>query len=87
MALALIVASCGRMCVEKMWIVFRALPKRTNAQRRARTRFSRMFDSKGMGQLDVVPDVVTMWSQLDEVLPRSRRSPSAPNITLKKLRV
>ena len=41
----------------------------------------------GRVQLDVVPDVVPMWSQLDAVLPTSRRSPRAPNITLTKIRL
>jgi len=39
----------------------------------------------GRVQLDVVPDVVPMWSQLDVVLPTSRRSSRAANITLTKL--
>ena len=43
--------------------------------------------SCGRVQLDVFPDVVPMWSQLDVVLPTSRRSSRAPNITLTKLRL
>ena len=39
----------------------------------------------GRVQLDVVHDVVPMWSQLDVVLPTSRRSSRAPNLTLTKL--
>ena len=41
----------------------------------------------GRVQLDVVPGVVPMRSQLDVVLPTSRRSPRAPNITLTKIRL
>ena len=44
-----------------------------------------MLSESGRVQLDVVPDVVPMWSQLDVVLPTSRRSSRAPNLTLTKL--
>ena len=43
--------------------------------------------SCGRIQLDVFPDVVPMWSQLDVVLPASSRSSRAPNVTLTKLRL
>ena len=49
MALALVVVRCGRVCVEKVWMVCCAVPKRTNAKARARTRVSGIFDSRDVG--------------------------------------
>ena len=40
--------------------------------------------SCGLVQLDVFPDVVPMWFQLDVVLPARSRSSRAPNVTLAK---
>ena len=46
-----------------------------------------VIGSCGRVQLDVFPDLVPMRSQLDVVLPTSRRSSRAPNITLTQLRL